>query len=232
MKKVFLTLIALMTLGMVGAQAQNMPKRGSVSTEVMFNPFDQNGHTFSLDGIKVRYFITERDVFRAKLGFSLSSEKFQSNTSVNDYSRKRSGKVLFDLGYERHFPVAKRVDLYLGGLFGLEKFFAMNKGEVQHSSYKMRGSCAEVGSSDNPLANVSPDNRAYSAFTLAAIGGMDIYLYKGLYIGTELGFEIAPRKYDKVKYTVNDTEITTHDDSSGLDLGFYIEPVVRLGYTF
>lgn len=42
-------------------------------------PFDQDGHTFKLDGIKVRYFFTDNDAFRVKLGFGMKHNNFSTS---------------------------------------------------------------------------------------------------------------------------------------------------------
>ncbi|MEG0464313.1 MAG: hypothetical protein RR592_10620, partial [Bacteroides sp.] len=79
---------------------------------------------------------------------------------------------------------------------------------------------------------------AYWQVKAALFTGLDFYVYKGLYLGTELGLGLSNQKLSKMKCRVtfideNDVnDFETNDDVHNLNLGFYIEPVLRLGWTF
>ena len=75
MKRLTLILFAALCIA-ANLSAQNKPGKGSFGTEVQFNPFDQNGETFKLDGLKFRYFVTDKDAIRLKLGFNLDHSNF------------------------------------------------------------------------------------------------------------------------------------------------------------
>ena len=239
MRKILVTAVAL--LAAVAANAQDAgtrvpvqrPSKGSVSTEIQFNPFAQDGKTFSIDGIKARFFISDRDALRAKIGFGLATDKARTGADESAYSKTRSGDVSIGFGYERHFPVAKRIDFYVGGQFEFAKHFAYSKGEAANFHYEVEGAAIGVADGSNPFASLNGDNRASSSFAIAALGGMDVYVYRGLYLGTELGFDVTATKYDKVRFKSNEFPgVETKDTAKKLNIGFYIEPTIRLGYTF
>ncbi|MFR7878606.1 MAG: hypothetical protein ACLU4J_20655 [Butyricimonas paravirosa] len=62
-KLLFILVVVLIVSNNVSAQQK--PKKGSFGTEIQSNPFDQDGKTFQLDGLKFRYFICR--VIRLKL---------------------------------------------------------------------------------------------------------------------------------------------------------------------
>lgn len=239
MRKILVTAVAMLaTVTAVaqgaGTRAQvERPSKGAISTEVQFNPFDQGGKTFSIDGIKARFFISDRDALRAKIGFGMSTDKFMTGSDGSSYTKTRGGDVSIGFGYERHFPVAKRIDFYVGGQFEFAKHFAHSKGESTTFDYEVEGAAIGVANGKDPFASLNEDNRASSAFSVAALGGMDVYVYRGLYLGTELGFDISAKKFDKVRFKSDDFPgAETHDTAKNLNIGFYIEPTIRLGYTF
>lgn len=249
--------------------AQYKPEKGAISTEVQFNPFDQDGNMFKLDGVKVRYFFTDNDAFRLKMGFGLKHDNFSTsednkpeNGSTNDYFsaeneyKTTSGNFELNLGYERHFDLSKRLSAYVGASVGFNRHFASTKlseTETRHywSNNRWRSdvtaeTTAEIsngtfsslpeGDIDNPLEEVN--DRAYWEVKAALFAGVDFYVYKGLYLGTELGLGLNSSKYSKMKYKAVDlndndmTEVETNDNSRTTNVGFYIEPVLRLGWTF
>lgn len=239
MKKLFMIVAAATVIGTATAQdgagkaPVTRPVKGSISTEIQFNPFDQNGHTFSIDGIKARFFISDRDALRAKIGFGLSTDKFRTGADDSSYDKTRTGDVSIGVGYERHFPVAKRLDFYVGGQFEFAKHFARTDGESAGLDYVVEGAAIDVSDISNPFAGLNESNRASSSFSVAAFGGLDVYVYRGLYLGTELGFDINASRFDKVRFKPEGLpKRETTDTARKLNIGFYIEPTIRLGYTF
>lgn len=133
---ILLTVALFMVAG--SSFAQYKPEAKSVSTEVQFNSFDQSGKTFRLDGLKVRYFITAKDAVRMKMGLNLTTDKSSLHydnadtnleTIINSdgVMKSTSGDFNLNFGYERHFDVAKRLSLYVGGSLGFNKHFASSK---------------------------------------------------------------------------------------------------------
>lgn len=270
MKK-FLFLVAATLLVASYSHAQYLPEKGAISTEVQFNPFDQDGKMFKLDGLKVRYFFTDNDAFRMKIGFGLKHDSFsvtddsdkpEDGSTAPYYSyenayKSTSGNVDFSLGYERHFSISKRLGAYVGASVGFNRHFASTDIDMTttHHYYDNRRWRSEVTSLDEAKisngtfteipedveADELPgkvDDRAYWEVKAALFAGADFYVYKGLYVGTEFGLGLSSSKLSKMKYKTNlsdesdNVEFETNDNSRSTKLGVYIEPVLRLGWTF
>lgn len=268
MKKLVFILFA--TLLMAGNLfAQNKPTKGSWSTEVQINPYDQDGETFSLDGLKVRYFFSDKDAVRLKVGIKSINSKYTNDefdedteSSYNEEYKYKMGNFNIDFGYERHFDLWKRLDAYVGGSIGFGKNFASTKVKDYSKTISNTYNGEEIieTSKTGELKNgaiVSGDNsgnifeqaqRATWNINAAIFAGVEFYIYKGLYIGTELGLGCQSAKTLKMEYdatsitknTVNG-QTTTHEDSINeettdnyrvTNFKTYIEPRLRIGITF
>lgn len=229
MRKLLFVLIFSITW-IAGSTAQESivkrPSKGAVGAEVQFNPFCQSGNTFSMDGLKVKYFVTDIDAVRLNLGFSYNREK-EKEVSVLD------GDFKLDIGYERHLPLAKRIDFYVGPQIGIEKGYARTTGKIMENDYLFRGvALKEIPDPNNAFGNVGAENRAYTAFNVTAFAGLDVYVYRGLYLGLELGFKIKTQFLDDAQFKYNDVKTTLEDNGFRTNVGFYVDPFIRLGYTF
>lgn len=246
-----LTFILLVTLFIASnSSAQNKPAKGSFGTEVQFNPFDQNGKTFQLDGLKFRYFVTDKDALRLKLGLNLNHSNFTNDEEgetradyISSEYKYNVGDFRLDLGYERHFNVSKRINIYVGGSFGFTRHFASTKFEIKsnesHNTFKGEISNGAITKeADLDIENMLPavNDRANWGINAAVFTGLDFYVYKGLYLGTELGLKVENYKSSKMTYNAiadrtSYTEEST-DKQSTAKVKTYIEPVIRLGWTF
>lgn len=280
MKK--LTLIFFIALLVVNTSfAQDKPSKGSWSTEIQFNPFDQDGETFNLDGLKVRYFLTDKDAIRLRVNFNRThanvTDKYSDDLpgDPTDYymmlydkeCKTSRGQFSISLGYERHFDFAKRFDFYAGGSIGVGKSFAStNINHLTNYSHSS-GSISSVekvyetvnievknatldyyDGMDIPNMMIRLIDRASFEVNFDAFVGLDFYVYKGLYIGTELGIRCSSYKTKKAKLNGNierkvvvhnreEVEQTIIDEETtkqrhAINFSTYIEPVLRLGFTF
>lgn len=226
-----------------------LPEKGTLSTEVQINPFDQDGNTFKLDGIKLRYFITDKDALRAKVGFGLTSNSTKDDIVGTDpYSptekmsvqhKQKSGDFSFDLGYERHFFTSGRIDLYGGAQVGVSRHFA--SASIVEGSEKLDYTNCIPSDFSVDASNLSKlSDRGYLGWNLDIFTGIDFYLYKGLFVGTELGLSMQNQKLSKAKYEyvsgeASSSQITkgeTTDKTKSFDARFQIEPTLRIGWTF
>lgn len=233
MKKITLVVAAVLAMfsANVSAQKVEKAKAGSFGTEVQFNPFDQNGNTFSLDALKFRYFITDNDALRLNLGFGFGSEKMTDDAEGATVSeaKGKTGNFNIDLGYERHFDVAKRLDLYVGAQIGVYKHFASATGTATNDGENYY---------DVEYKNYIPDgsgdimDQAYFGVAASVFTGLDFYIYKGLYVGTELGLYIKSHKTNEIETTVGDQSTKGTESVRTTDVRFDIEPTIRLGWTF
>lgn len=214
---VLLAAIACLTLG---ANAQvTKPTAGTFGLEIQMNPFDQNGHTFSMDGLKARYFFNEKNALRAKIGFDVTKDK--DSGSGDAYSYSTTGSFKFDIGYERHFDLAKRLDAYVGGELGVVRDFAKSKDF----------------SDDDNWTKVKNADGAAVGFHVAAVTGLDFYVYKSLYIGAELslGVESKVNKRSETTICVAGSESTVKGPSGKnriTSASLDVQPQLRLGWNF
>lgn len=261
MKK-FLLLLAVATLTAGNTFAQYKPTAGSLSTEIQFNPFDQDGHTFKLDGLKLRYFITDNDALRLKLGFSLG----HNNSVIEDQSPKDDttekwwykdemhstvGNISLNLGYERHFNVSKRISIYVGASIGFDRHFVSS--DLEHNqirssvydnwqthatSYSAKFTNGSFNMNENGIGEIH--DRAYWAINADIFTGIDFYVYKGLYVGAELGLSINSLKYSEMKFKGEmkpseeggSIEFKSNDDKRETNVKIDVQPALRLGWTF
>lgn len=249
MKKISIMLFALAAMTTFGTKAQDiqLPQKNDLSLEVQFNPFDQDGETFKLDGLKLRYFITGKDAVRVKLGFGVSHFDLNTDTQYEEDALKvknNTADLLLDLGYERHFNVHKRISLYAGGSLGFTRHFAgtrisfFQSYEDEFEGEITNGAISEM-SGDEPIENLlnAVTDRAFWGFNTAVFTGIDFYVYKGLYIGTELGIGLQTQTTSQMKYSgkLNGEKIydeRTADRTTAVSFKHYIEPTLRLGWTF
>lgn len=221
-----LVLVAIATLFAGSAFAQEGPSKGDFGTEISFNPFDQNGNTFKLDALKLRYFVTDKDAVRLSLGFGVSKKTVKPDEDT--FTNTTNGDFSLDLGYERHFKVAKRLDLYAGGEIGFLTHFASGRGESVINEETVKVEYTNITMEDG--------DRAYSAFAAGIFTGIDFYVYKGLYVGAELGLYLNTGKTAKAQYKESyvDEEVITKINSTETltNCEFGVTPTVRLGWTF
>lgn len=156
MKKTLLFMVLGLGLSSV-ANAQYEPKKGDIATEIGFTPFNtDDGKSFKLNEgmFKVRYFLTDKDALRLKLGVKIDNSSttttegetpvdltnqtvWNSTTEINNKNTEFS----FMLGYERHLAVSGRFDVYVGAEFGykINKYsgdLTYNKSETQYDGDK------------------------------------------------------------------------------------------------
>lgn len=252
-------------------QSQEKPERGSFATEINFTPFENNGKMFSLENgyaLKFRYFLNEKNALRFKIGFGMDSKKYNYEESDDDYTsatemKAKWGNFSLDLGYERHFNIHKRISLYAGAQLGIYKHFASASAEsstngteqVYVDSYWGSGYYQQspyTTNSSTEYSNMIPSryeaygveaDEAYFGISASIFTGLDFYVYKGLYIGTELGLNIRSHKvcereiktsYNRTgHYADSSSDETKYDDGiRTTSVKFKVEPAIRLGWTF
>lgn len=233
MKKL-LVLLAVCA-GVTTATAQELPKKGSIVTEIGFTPFKSSGETFKLNDamLKFRYFVTDKDVVRLKLGVGIDNNTTDNatfthpqdlsgnNVQVVDNSTKTTNKksdIQIMLGYERHFAPTGRFDVYAGAEIGFE--WNNRSGSVEtnglttgYSNSKLDYTVQSARNTD--YTDMTPDGELSShAFKGGVFAGLDFYIYKGLYIGTELGISFTSGKSPNGYSSYNSSTVTTN--SSGV----------------
>lgn len=214
-------MIAVMAVAAISANAQYTPQAGDFGTEVTFRPFgsanSNDGSTIKLKeaGVVGRYMLTDNDAIRAKLNFGWDST---SNKTADGKSYKEASATLFGiaLGYERHFSVNDRLDLYAGG----------------EASWRTYSTYKEAVAPDGSIMEYSNTDGGYNRIGVAAFTGINFYIYKKLFVGAEIGLSFAHTSYKDAETKGLGTTVTVENNRSNNSLGFYAEPSLTLGWTF
>lgn len=84
--------------------------------------------------------------------------------------------------------------------------------------------------------------RAFSSYGLNLLLGIDVFVYKNLYMGFEIGIGYEMIKYKQIKLEINDSGETdseviednksTYPSGKTSDFGFYYNNSIRLGFYF
>lgn len=234
-------------LGMVSvANAQYAPQKGDFATEIGFTPFNtDNGQSFKLNEgmFKVRYFLTDKDALRLKLGVGIDNS---STTTTNGYTpvdltnatawsstteiNKKNTTFSFMLGYERHFAVSGRFDIYAGAEFG----YKVNKysGDATYSRFstvydsdkKIAGTetlslsaeatDCQISSFDANNKTINLSSASKNVFVGGVFAGVDFYVYKNLYLGAELGISFESGKSPNYYYDSNSSFVTRNSEGT------------------
>lgn len=234
---------AIVAASATTAVAQNneyAPAAGDFSVEVQFNPFSNDFGTFKLDQLKGRYFFSDKDAIRFGIGFGLDNAKVTPAPDDNEdtWTKAKKGNFSLNLGYERHFFNYKRVNLYAGAGLGFALQSVSASAQVEDAGKTYESKICNAWDEDN---TADLDNRSFTEFNIKAFTGIDFYVYKGLFVGAELGIKFGFQNYPGVytKGGIDDNgnwsdnkESDKFDKVSGFNLNTYIEPALRLGWTF
>ncbi len=232
MKKFILAAaVVLGCAAMASAQESYAPEKGDFSVELQFNPFSDNFKTFQIENLQGRYFASDKDAVRFGIGFGVHNDKNIPDPKENDktWDKTSTGHIAFNVGYERHFFSNGRVDLYAGAGVSYRHDFASAKGHSEFDGDKYEEiSCNQAG-----------EARVNNIFGVDVFTGIDFYVYKGLYVGAELGlslkYNVMPGVYTKQTKNGSDLEGYPTDPVgkvTGFDFSSVCNPALRLGWTF
>lgn len=231
MKKVLFAAIALFAAATPAmAEESFAPEAGDLSLELQFNPFSDNFETFKMERLQATYMLSDKDGLRFGLGLDLQNGKHTGAEDYDSYTSVKYGSFSINLGYERHFFNYKRVDLYAGAEIVYKHRWAGAKSEA----YDADNVWYETKEAINYIPDT--DKKAGNDFGFNLFTGINFSVYKGLYVGAELGLglEYANDSWSKNKtITKNDTEESKgFDKNKGFALAFKANPALRLGWTF
>lgn len=232
MKNVKCLLVAglILFVGNTSAESRRQ-KVGIFGTEVQFTPFGHDDDDYSLNSLKFRYFMTDKDALRLKIGFGVESLKYEDDELGGNLEKGRLGDLSVDLGYERHFKVAKRLSLYAGVQVGVYKHFASAKVEYTEDLGNGSHTYQVVYKNCVPTSEGNVGERAHVGVAASVFTGLDFYVYKGLYLGTEVGIYVMSTKTNQTELKYSDKVIKGTDTYRAVICNA-IKPMVRLGWTF
>ena len=205
---------------------------GVVAVELQVNPFSNDFTTFKMAELKGRLFLNNKSVIRLALGLGYDTDTDEKNDqtdtrtpgSVNytfgttqTKTDKTQTALKIGVGYEYHFANYGRMDFYVGAEAGYEaKFYSGNKNTVTSVTNSSNGYGAlpsAIVTSTNTNEKIAynkmlPDGSKYNDHSIYAniFTGLDFYVYKSLYIGTELGISFKTSKSQNGFYDRNTME--------------------------
>ncbi len=192
------TLLLIITgVTSISAQEENEKK---ISLETQFALINT---TTINPNLKFRYFFSEQNALRIGLNF----EYFDQTQEVLELDGEGVGTIqsvsannVIALGFERH-KKNNKISPYLGGVlkFGF-------------------GKQNEFGSRTDSLVFINDFNYktevATGSFGLHLFTGVDITIYEGLFIGTEIGYQFTSAKNKRGAYNTTDASSTTNSSTT------------------
>jgi len=236
--------------------------------EINFNPFGEDG-IFSFENLQTKYWINNKTALRLGLQFdynknSTTEDDFKSDEDYKPTVSEKSILLGFKPGIEFRILPNSRISPYWGF-----EFSYINKSssseyveydreydyDIQDYVYNkvetnIDGAWREIETGyynfNNGyyyFSNTSyGKERAYSSYGLNLLLGTDVFVYKNLYMGFEIGIGYELIKYKQIKLEINDSGETdpeeieennsTYPSSKSSDFGFYYNNSIRLGVYF
>ena len=194
------------------AQAYSAERLNLWSTDVEMNLFGNNFNNFRLNELNVRRYLNDRTALRFTLGFGMNNDKTTNTTENEDPSidknatyyishsntetinRVKNFKVGF--GYEYHRDIFDKVDIYTGGELGFETFLysatvttnADAENQNVGTSYYSRTETTYTQTDDYYKSDALGSTNMNNIF-IGGFAGADVYFYKNIYVGAELGLK-------------------------------------------
>ena len=198
MKRIIILGITVLLANLV--LGQEIDKK--LTAETQFNLVRLNGSSY-LPNLKLRYFLSEKTALRLSFNYTSLKNKIEINELDGDgvgTVEKTNSLMNISIGFEKHFKEDK-VSPYFGGEFTVSS-----------------GNINEFGSRTDSVAFIP--NYNYSSkvpvfgFGVHLFTGVDIDLYKNLYVGTELGLAYQSLQEKKGAFNIKDASSLTDPDIS------------------
>ncbi|HNP18415.1 MAG TPA: hypothetical protein PKL31_08290 [Fulvivirga sp.] len=179
------------------------------NVEVNLDPFSAN--PINISYLRIRRFTTANIAHR--LGISVSGETQKPNDDV------KLSTVIINLrpGIEKHFNGTNRLSPYVGGELDLAVKWS-KRDVVNQGGQPLKGAWDQNG-----------QERGYTRIGFNLITGMDVYILKSLYLGTEIGYGFELLKNADIEFSNGQQTI---DGGSSLKFGPNFNSSIRLGYIF
>ena len=225
MKKILVTLLVCAGMAGMTVSAQEFkPQAGSFMLETGFSPFSTSGENIHLQGGEIRaiYLPSDNLGIRLGVGFGSYTDKNDNGETGNSWEETIAKENMFSVspGVFYMFEGTDRLAPYVGAEF----IFASvsNNTTVERENYKL-----ETENTGSDVFNTL----GFGIFT-----GFNYYFSKNIYVGAEIGIDIANTSYKNAVVTTNQngTISTTESksDLSSLGLATTFNPSIRLGWAF
>jgi len=200
---------------------------GEKTLEVQFVPFGNN--PININGIRARWFSSDTRALRLNVFVGLDSDTdiIQQEDSGAGLEELKSVTTEFAVsirpGFENHIHVSDKLSPYFGAEVELAYQSFSDKVEQQN------------GSTVNYINTTNDFRSGFVRLGANAIAGLDYYVAKKLYLGTEFGFGFSYTGFLSVKVKSDISGFTEPDpekQGSAFDLGPNVVAQIRLGYAF
>jgi len=220
-------IISFASLAQVESGSDIKAVAGSKTLELQFVPFGSS--PVNINGIRFRKFSSATKAFRINAFLGVDSDTDITQQEDTDFDleelKDRSTEIAISIrpGFENHIVVSDRLSPYFGAEFELALQTTTFRSEEQN------------GSEVNYVAQRNLANSGFLRLGANAIAGLDYYVAKKLYLGTEFGFGFSYTNFLSVN-TKSDVDGFTEPDprkqGSAFDLGPNVVAQIRLGYAF
>ncbi|MEP2773580.1 MAG: hypothetical protein ABJH05_15615 [Fulvivirga sp.] len=209
------TLFACAMLFIITVQAQEVkdykPTGSEWNAEVNFDPFSSS--PINISYIRLRKFMSESSALR--LGVSIAGESDKPDENI----KRSTFTINLRPGYEHHFTGTDRISPYVGA----ELDFALKSTKEEDTS------------NDATLtgAYASGAERGFTRIGLNALLGVDFYVVKNLYLGTEIGFGFEIINEADIEIDPDPVNQNPLDEGgSSFQFGPNFNSSLRLGFIF
>jgi hypothetical protein len=194
------------------------PVAKSFTAEVNFNPFSSS--PISINYLRFRTFVTERQAFRMGFSIGLRNQKAIENVTQSSF------EISLRPGYEWHFVGTERLSPYVGLDADLT---------IKSSSFSDDRDAATRGSvrSISGAWDTNGTERGFTRFGANFLIGADYYLIKHLYLGLEIGYGFQVSNSADISVTpFSGSSPQPNKGGSTFQLGSNFNSSLRLGFVF
>lgn len=223
------------------------PGKNNLSFEVNFIPFSDNG-PISINGLSGRYFISDKMAIKVLATYKHSKANDEIPIKRDDvmYFAKADAKtstIGIGTGFEYHLLDFSRISPYVGAVIGFEnksssssrtdyyfRYSEVTEIETEAENAWYNQQVVGYDGYGNPIYGYGLRERAYTAFSAAAVLGADVYITKHFYMGVEIGLgfksvankEVIIKEDGNIEYKFPKTK--------EFNSGFVYNNAIRLGF--
>ena len=204
------------------------PVAGEKTIELQLRPFGD--YPININGLRLRSFVTSTQARRLNVFLSVNSNSDiiqQANPDFNLQELKSTNSafnISVSPGMEYHLKGTERISPY----YGWEGNIAFRQSSVKTES--------QNGDEVNYTRTINPTtNPGYFRLGANVLAGLDIYIIKKLYLGTELSFGASYTNYLSTRTTSDAPGFTQPEPvkrGHAIGLGLNVNTQIRLGYAF
>ncbi|MCA6408114.1 MAG: hypothetical protein IM575_03220 [Cytophagales bacterium] len=193
------------------------PNAKSFTAEVNFNPFSSS--PISINYLRFRTFVNERQAFRFGVSIGLRNQKAIENVTQSSF------EINLRPGYEWHFKGTDRLSPYVG----IDADFAIKSSSFSDDrTTQTRGSIKSISGAWDPNGT----ERGFTRFGANFLIGADYYIVKRLYLGLEIGYGFQVINSADISITPFVGTAPTTKGGSTFQLGSNFNSSLRLGFAF